>query len=57
MLILQLIYEKVLKNRIAEELEANRSKCQNGGIKGKSVTDNLFILRGTMPGICVKRSS
>ena len=42
----QLIYEKVLKNRIAGVLEANMSKFQNGGAKGKSVSDNLFILRG-----------
>ena len=41
----QLIYEKVLKNRIAGVLEANMSKFQNGGVKGKSVSDNLFILR------------
>ena len=47
-MILQLIYEKVLKNRTAGLLEANMSKFQNGGAKGKSVTDNLFILRGTI---------
>ena len=45
---LQLIYEKVLKNRIAEVLEANMSKFQHGGAKGKSITDNLFILRGAI---------
>ena len=47
-MILQLIYEKVLKNRIAGVLEVNMSKFQNGGAKGKSVTDNLFILRGAI---------
>ena len=47
-MILQLIYEKVLKNRIAGVLEANMSKFQNGGAKGKSVTDNLFMLRGAI---------
>ena len=47
-MILQLIYEKVLKNRIAGVLEANMSKFQNGGAKRKSVTDNLFILRGAI---------
>ena len=44
--ILQLIYEKVLKNRISGVLQKNMSKFQNGGVKGKSVTDNLFILKG-----------
>ena len=45
-IILQLIYEKVLKNRISGVLQKNMSKFQNGGVKGKSVTDNLFILKG-----------
>ena len=44
--ILQLIYEKVLKNRISGVRQKNMSKFQNGGVKGKSVTDNLFILKG-----------
>ena len=44
-MILQLIYEKVLKNRIAGVLEENMSKFQNGGAKRKSVTDNLFTLK------------
>ena len=44
--ILQLIYEKVLKNRISGVLQINMSKFQNDGVKGKSVTDNLFILKG-----------
>ena len=44
--ILQLIYEEVLKNRISSVLQKNMSKFQNGGVKGKSVTDNLFILKG-----------
>ena len=43
--ILQLIYEKVLK-QISGVLQRNMSKSQNGGVKGKSVTDNLFILKG-----------
>ena len=47
-MILQLIYEKVLKNRTAGVLEANTSKFQNGGAKGKCVTDNLFISRGAI---------
>ena len=44
--ILQLIYEKVLKNRISGVLQKNMSRFQNGGVKGNSVTDNLFILKG-----------
>ena len=40
------IYEKVLKNRISGALQKNMSKFQNGEVKGKSVTDNLFILKG-----------
>ena len=47
-MILQLIHAKVLKNRIAEVLEADMSKFQRGGAKGKSITDNLFILRGAI---------
>ena len=39
---------KVLKNRIAGVLEANMSKFENGGAKGKNITDNLFILRGAI---------
>ena len=34
-MILQLIFEKVLKNRIAGVLETNMPKFQNGGAKGK----------------------
>ena len=34
-MILQLIYEKVLKNRIAGVLEENMSKFQTDGAKGK----------------------
>ena len=46
--ILQLIYEKVLRNRISSVLQKHMSNVQNGGVKGKSVTDNLFtcILKG-----------
>ena len=43
--ILSLILEKLLKNRMQPTLENNMSKCQTGGAKGKSVVDNLFILR------------
>ena len=35
-----------MKNRISDTLQQNISKFQNGGMKGKGVVDNLFILRG-----------
>ena len=44
--ILQLINEKVLKNRKTEYQVYFRKIFQNGEVKGKSVTDNLFILKG-----------
>ena len=44
--ILSAIFEKLLKNRISDTLQQNISKFQNGGMKGKGVVDNLFILRG-----------
>ena len=34
-----------MKNRISDTLQQNISKFQNGGMKGKGVVDNLFILR------------
>ena len=44
-LILSIIFEKLLKNRINKLLQQNISKFQNGGMKGKGVVDSLFILR------------
>ena len=44
--ILSIIFENLLKNRISDTLQQNISKFQNGGMKGKGVVDNLFILRG-----------
>ena len=41
-----LIFQKLLKNRISPILNKNMSQFQTGGMKGKGVTDNLFILRG-----------
>ena len=35
-----------MKNRISDTLQQNISKFQNGGMKGKGVVDNLFILKG-----------
>lgn len=45
-MIVELIFEKVLKNRINPILQENITKFQNGGMKGKGVIDNLFIIRG-----------
>ena len=44
--ILSIIFEKLLKNRLAKALQENISKFQNSGTKGKGVVDNLFIMRG-----------
>ena len=46
--ILSIIFEKVLKNRISQQLQQNMSRFQSGGMKGKSVVDNLFITRGSI---------
>ena len=43
--IVSIIFEKVLKNRITPILRENMTKFQTGGIKGKGVVDNLFIMR------------
>ena len=44
--VLSIIFEKLLKNRITPHLEENLTQFQTGGVKGKGVADNLFILRG-----------
>ena len=41
-----IIFEKLIKNRIMNTLRINILQFQNGGMKGKEVDDNLFILRG-----------
>ena len=46
--IISVIFEKLLKNRITPTLEQNMSKFQNGGMRGKGVVDNLFLLRGLL---------
>ena len=46
--ILSIIFEKLLKNRISQDLQQNMSRFQSGGMKGKNVLDNLFITRGLM---------
>ena len=35
-----------MENRLSNTLQENISKFQNGGMKGKGVVDNLFIIRG-----------
>ena len=47
-LIISVIFEKLLKNRITPTLEQNMSKFQNGGMRGKGIVDNLFLLRGLL---------
>ena len=44
--VLSIILEKLLKNIITPHLEENMTQFQTGGVKGKRVVDNLFILRG-----------
>ena len=46
--IVSVIFEKLQKNRITPTLEQNMSKFQNGGMRGKGVVDNLFLLRGLL---------
>ena len=43
--IVSIIFEKVLKNHRTPILRENMTKFQTGGIKGKGVVDNLFIMR------------
>ena len=43
--IVSIIFEKVLKNRITPILRENMTKFQTSGTKGKGVVDNLFIMR------------
>ena len=44
--VLSIIFEKLFKNRITPHLKENMTQFQTGGVKGKGVLDNLFILRG-----------
>ena len=37
-------FEKLIKNRIMDTLQGTMSHFQNGGMRGKGVVDNLFIL-------------
>ena len=46
--IISVIFEKLLKNRITPTLEKNMSKFQIGGMRGKGVVDNPFLLRGLL---------
>ena len=44
--IISVNFEKLIKNRIMDTLQGTISHFQNGGMRGKDVVDNLFILRG-----------
>ena len=46
--IMSLIFEKLLKNRITPTLKQHMTSFQTGGVKGKGVVDNLFLLRGAI---------
>ena len=41
-----IIFEKLLKNRVTPLLKENMTKFQTGGIKNKGVVNNLFVLKG-----------
>ena len=43
--IVSIIFEKVLKNRITQILREHVTKFQTCGIKGNGVVDNFFIMR------------
>ena len=45
---MSIIFEKLLKYRLMPHLQQNMTKFQTGGVKGKSVTDNLFLMRGVI---------
>ena len=45
-IILSIIFEKLLRNRVSPLLEENMTKSQRVGVKNKGVVDNLFVLRG-----------
>ena len=46
--IVSLTFQKLLNLRAIPYLEHNMAKFRTGGMRGKGVTDNLFILRGTI---------
>ena len=46
--IISIIFEKLLKYRLTPHLQQNMTKFQTGGVKGKGVTDNLFLIRGVI---------
>ena len=46
--IMSIIFEKLLKYRLMPHLQQNMTKFQTGGVKGKDVTDNLFLMRGVI---------
>ena len=46
--IMSLIFEKLYKNRITPTLKQHMTSFQTGGVKGKGIVDNLFLLRGAI---------
>ena len=49
--------EKVLLNRRKEEIEAQITAFQSGGIKGRSISDNLFILNTVIDEYRIKKEN
>ena len=45
---MSIIFEKLLKYRLMPRIQQNMTKFQTGGVKGKGVTDNLFLMRGVI---------
>ena len=43
-----IILEKLIKNRIRSTLRNNISQFQSGGMKGRGLVDNLFIIRSVI---------
>ena len=46
--IISIIFEELLKDRLTPHLKQNMTKFQTGGVKGKGITDNLFLMRGVI---------
>ena len=55
---MSIIFEKLLKYRLMPHLQQNMTKFQTGGVKGKGVTDNLFLMRGVIDQAkCLKQEA
>ena len=46
--IMSLTFEKLIKNRITPTMKQHMTSFQTGGVKGKGVVDNLFLLCGAI---------